>query len=405
METRGRTEHVVFVHAHPDDETIDTGGTIARLIAEGIGVTVLTATRGERGEVIPDELAQLRDDPAALAQYREQELAEAMRALGVRDHRDLGSTAARAPGLDERRYTDSGMRWGADGHPAPIEPLADDALAAADRREVARDVLAVLRDTEATAVVTYNDFGGYGHPDHIAIQRAAVLAARDAVVPAFAVETPRSLAESSYLAVRDAGFFEPPRHHDAIALDDDLVPIRVDVSAQLPLKIAALRAHRTQVVVTDRQFGLSNGVGRVIADVECYRPLRVPDRPSEQEPLAQRALGHAFAVLAGVVVGLLGTAAHRFSPELLGVPVPVGLALSIVAVATLLLGLRAVLASRSHAIAAAVGLLAAVVVLSLPGPGGSVLFPDSPLSIMWTFAPAVIAVLVLAWPRLPGRRG
>ncbi|WP_108250289.1 DUF6113 family protein [Planctomonas deserti] len=405
METRGRTEHIVFVHAHPDDETIETGGTIAQLLADGVGVTVLTATRGERGEVIPDDLAHLRDDQAALACYREGELAEAMRALGVRDHRYLGSSGARAAGLEERRYTDSGMRWGSDGHPAPIEPLAPDALTATDRREVARDVLAVLRDTDATAVVTYNDFGGYGHPDHIAIQRAAVLAARDAALPAFAVETPLSIADASYRAVREAGYFEPPRHHDAVALDDSLVPIRIDVSAQLPRKIAALRAHRTQVVVTDGQFGLSNGVGRVIADVECYRPLRVPERPSPREPIQQRLLGYAFAALAGVVVGLLGTAAHRFSPVLLGIPVPLGLGLGLAAVAALLLGLRAVLPSRTHAVAAAVGLLAAIVVLSLPGPGGSVLFPDSPLSIVWTFAPAVIAVLVLAWPRLPDRRG
>jgi N-acetyl-1-D-myo-inositol-2-amino-2-deoxy-alpha-D-glucopyranoside deacetylase len=405
METRGRSEHVVFVHAHPDDETIETGGTIALLIAQGVGVTVLTATRGERGEVIPDELDVLREDHAALAAHREGELAEAMRALGVRDHRYLGSTGARAPGLAPRRYTDSGMRWGSDGHPAPLEPSAPDSLAAADRREVARDVLAVLRNADATAVVTYNDFGGYGHPDHIAIQRAAVLAARDAGVPAFAVETPRSLADASYVAVRDAGIFEPPRHHEAVALDDSLVPIRVDVTAQLPQKTAALQAHRTQVVVADGQFGLSNGVGRVISDVESYRRLQIPERPSAREPLSQRALGYVFAALAGVVVGLLGTSAHRYSPTLLGVSVPVGLVLGIAGVTALLLGLRAALPSRSHAVAAAVGILVVIVVLSLPGPGGSVLFPDSPLSIAWTFAPPLISVLVLAWPRLPERRG
>jgi LmbE family N-acetylglucosaminyl deacetylase len=328
-----------------------------------------------------------------------------MRALGVRDHRYLGSAGARAPGLDERRYTDSGMRWGSDGHPAPIEPQAPDSLAAADRREVARDVLAVLRETDATAVVTYNDFGGYGHPDHIAIQRAAVLAARDAGVPAFAVETPRSVADTGYAAVSDAGIFDPPRHHDAIALDDDLVPIRVDVSAQLDRKTAALQAHRTQVVVADGQFGLSNGVGRVISAVECYRPLRVPAPPPPREPLSHRVLGYGFAALAGVVVGLLGTSGHRFSPDFLELSIPLGLVLGIAAVTTLLLGLRVVLPSRTHAIAAAVGVIVAIGVLSLPGPGGSVLFPDSPLSIVWTFAPAVISVLVLAWPRLPERRG
>ena len=404
MDARERPEHVVFVHAHPDDETIETGGTIARLVAEGVGVTVITATRGERGEVIPDDLARLRDDHAALAAFREGELAEAMRALGVRDHRYLGSAGARAPGLGERRYTDSGMRWGADGHPAPVEPLAADALTAADRRDVARDVLAVLRDTGATAVVTYNDFGGYGHPDHIAIQRAAVLAARDAAVPAFAVETPRSIADASHDAVRDSGFFDAPRNHDAVAVDDALVPIRIDVSEQLAEKTAALRAHRTQVVVRGGQFGLSNGVGRLISEVECYRPIRVPEPPSAREPLSQRALGLAFALVSGAVVGLLGTAAHRYAPVLLGVPVPVGIVLGVAATTVLLLGLRLQLPSRSYAVASAVGILAVVAVLSLPGPSGSVLFPDSPLSIAWTLAPAVIAVLVLAWPRLPGRR-
>ncbi|MBE8146215.1 PIG-L family deacetylase [Brevibacterium casei] len=85
------TPRILFVHAHPDDETIATGGTIAALAAEGDQVTVLTATRGEGGEVIPPEMKALEGDRAGLASVRESEIAEAMRSLGVTDHRFLGT--------------------------------------------------------------------------------------------------------------------------------------------------------------------------------------------------------------------------------------------------------------------------------------------------------------------------
>ena len=106
-----RAERVLFVHAHPDDETIATGGTIAALVDAGAEVTIVTCTRGELGEVMPDDLARLRGDEAALAAHREGEIAEAMRDLGVRDHRFLGDPEARTHGLPARVYRDSGMVW------------------------------------------------------------------------------------------------------------------------------------------------------------------------------------------------------------------------------------------------------------------------------------------------------
>ena len=108
-------ERVLFVHAHPDDETITTGATIATLVENGAAVTVLTLTRGERGEVIPVDLASLEGDLEALAAVREAELAQALSHLGVRDHRFLGNPDARWAGRTARRYVDSGMRWGARG--------------------------------------------------------------------------------------------------------------------------------------------------------------------------------------------------------------------------------------------------------------------------------------------------
>src|SRR3712207_5287908 len=111
-------ERVLFVHAHPDDESISTGGTIATLVDRGAAVTVLTCTRGERGEVIPPELAHFEGSPD-LVPIREEELRKALRELGVVDGRFLGAPNARRPGLPERSYLDSGMRWGADG-PEPV---------------------------------------------------------------------------------------------------------------------------------------------------------------------------------------------------------------------------------------------------------------------------------------------
>src|SRR5690606_23362027 len=112
-------EHVLLVHAHPDDETISTGGTIATLLDAGARVTLLTCTRGERGEGVPPELQHLSGD--ALGAYRERELASAMRVLGLADHRILGSEDACANGTEPHRYRDSGMTWGPDG----AEPLSE----------------------------------------------------------------------------------------------------------------------------------------------------------------------------------------------------------------------------------------------------------------------------------------
>src|SRR5699024_8239448 len=133
-----------------------TGGTIASLVAEGAEVMVLTATRGEGGEVIPAELRHLEGDRVGLARVREQEIAEAMRELGVSTHAFLGVTT--------RTFEDSGMEWGPDGHARPASSMPDDALCAADVTTVARHIAAVIDVLAPHAVITYAANGGYGHP-------------------------------------------------------------------------------------------------------------------------------------------------------------------------------------------------------------------------------------------------
>src|SRR5699024_10099930 len=149
-----------------DDESITTGATLAKYAAEGAQVTLLTCTRGEEGEVIPADLAHLashRED--TLGEYRVGELEQACLALGVHDHRFLGAA-------DGRSNEDPRCFWQAATEPA-VHELAS-----------------LIRDLRPTVLVTYDDFGGYGHPDHVQAHRVALRAAEQAASPSLPGGTP-----------------------------------------------------------------------------------------------------------------------------------------------------------------------------------------------------------------------
>nr|NLI50929.1 hypothetical protein [Propionibacterium sp.] len=217
---------VLFVHAHPDDETLSTGALIAALTASGRPCFVLTATRGERGEVragVPaDDLAALRED----------EWRRACAALGVAGHAFLGTPPARSA-APQRRYHDSGMVWldAAETLAGPAPDAPGDALTSADPAEVTADVAAYARAVGARVLVTYDAAGGYGHPDHVFLHAPTRAAASGLGVGFVAVVSqPRTAGEPVAAPAAGARWFDLAAHREAVvrALAAYASQLRVD---------------------------------------------------------------------------------------------------------------------------------------------------------------------------------
>jgi N-acetyl-1-D-myo-inositol-2-amino-2-deoxy-alpha-D-glucopyranoside deacetylase len=273
---------LLLVHAHPDDETIGSGATMAKYAAEGVGVTLVTCTGGERGEILVPELAHLaHDQEDALAEHRRGELADAMKELGVTDHRFLGGFG---------RYSDSGMAWHEDGHAIAGDDRPDNAFWDADLTEAATLLVEVIREVRPQVMITYDQFGNYGHPDHIQAHRVATYAAHLAAVTSFRRDLGEpwevakiywvSRAESSWRrglrALRDAGDttsfqgLDPDGPLPMATPDADLAA-EIDATAYSDRKKAALLAHRTQIEVDGRFFALSNHLGDEVLGTEWFR--------------------------------------------------------------------------------------------------------------------------------------
>jgi N-acetyl-1-D-myo-inositol-2-amino-2-deoxy-alpha-D-glucopyranoside deacetylase len=381
-------ERVLFVHAHPDDETIGTGGTIATLVDRGAVVTVLTCTRGERGEVVPDDLKPALESHAALAKLRTAELEAAMKALGVADHRYLGDGDARWSGQADRVYVDSGMRWGKGGAEATGEPDPT-SLTAADFSEVTSDIASVIIATGPDAVISYNERGGYGHPDHVRVHEAARHAADIYGVPFFAIvpepgdgdNRPALSAEFSAEASTD---------------------VSLDVSPVLDRKREALAAYRSQLTLDDDTIVLSGGQRHPIGSVERF--VLVEPEGSEPAPFSDQHPASRFvvAVLAGVigvVFGGLFSVYNQSTALVAGQPIWVGVIAAVPIMVGLFVGLRLAFGTRIVPGFAAVGAIVVVGLLSLLGAGGSVIIPWNGPGIVWQITPAIAAFAVLVWPQ------
>jgi N-acetyl-1-D-myo-inositol-2-amino-2-deoxy-alpha-D-glucopyranoside deacetylase len=276
------SRRLLLVHAHPDDESIGTGATMAKYAAEGAQVTLVTCTLGELGEIIPPDLAHRAwDKDNTLGEYRIGELAAACDALGVKDHRFLGG-----PG----HWHDSGMM----GTPSNDW---DGAFWRADLDEAAGLLARIIEDVRPQVLVTYDSNGFYGHPDHIQAHRVAWRAFEmsDGLVHKFyATAIPKSVLAEGMKLVREAragedGQSPEPAGSGAAAasefetvesvddlpfgVPDEQVTTMIDARDYLDAKIAAMRAHASQIAVDSPFFALSNGVGQRAFGREYYTLL------------------------------------------------------------------------------------------------------------------------------------
>jgi N-acetyl-1-D-myo-inositol-2-amino-2-deoxy-alpha-D-glucopyranoside deacetylase len=262
---------LLLVHAHPDDESIGTGATMAKYAAQGARVTLVTCTLGELGEVIPPELAHLAADAdGGLGEYRIGELARACKALGVTDHRFLGG-----PG----RWRDSGMM----GLPSNDW---DGCFWRADVDEAAGLLLEVIGEVRPQVMVSYDDRGFYGHPDHIQAHRVAWRAfelADGQVAKFYATTVPKSVLARGIKLMRESGSGPAGgsggTDFSEVGVPDQDVTTQIDATAYLDAKIAAMRAHASQIAVDSPFFALSNNVGQRAFGMEYYTLLAGPRGP------------------------------------------------------------------------------------------------------------------------------
>ncbi|MFD9715098.1 N-acetyl-1-D-myo-inositol-2-amino-2-deoxy-alpha-D-glucopyranoside deacetylase [Streptomyces sp. NPDC059076] len=274
---------LLLVHAHPDDESINNGATMARYAAVGAQVTLVTCTLGEEGEVIPPDLAHLASDREdRLGPHRIGELAAAMKELGVADHRFLGG-----PG----RFRDSGMM-------GVEQNRREGAFWQTPVDDAAGYLVEIIRAVRPQVLVTYDPTGGYGHPDHIQAHRVAMRAAELAAERAYRRDlgdphtitkiywnrVPRSVVEAAFARLHadtDVDFEGIAPIDDVPGVTDDArITAEIDGTKYAERKAAAMAAHATQITVEGTNFVLSNRLGQPILTTEYYELAQgVPGAP------------------------------------------------------------------------------------------------------------------------------
>lgn len=266
---------LLAVHAHPDDESICTGGALARYAAEGVRTVLVCCTRGEEGGV-HDPRVSADEARRRLGGIRERELREAAAALGVHEVHVLP-------------YRDSGMA----GTATNADPRS---FINADPHDVAAHLAAIVRRERPQVVITYDEGGGYGHPDHRMTYRVTRLALAGTgiddegpVAKLYYPAVARSALRRANERMRARGLAEPfddKRHASDIrqlVAPDDLITARIDVAAYRDRVDRALRAHRTQLSDDDVLLTLPADIAGEAFGVECYIRAFTRVQAPEQE--------------------------------------------------------------------------------------------------------------------------
>jgi N-acetyl-1-D-myo-inositol-2-amino-2-deoxy-alpha-D-glucopyranoside deacetylase len=258
-------KRLLLVHAHPDDETINNGVTMAKYAAEGVKVTLVTCTRGEEGEVLVeslDFLASNKEDK--LGQHREIELANAMKILGIKDFRFLG--------FPNKTWRDSGMMGTAQND-------RKDVFWQADLDEAAEELVKIILEIKPQVLITYDEMGGYGHPDHIKAHQVAMRASEIAEIRGWRISKiywntmPKSVIQMGIDKMKEVGsnFFGAQSAEELpFAKPDELVTSVVKAPEYVSQKLDAMKAHETQISVDGPFFALSNNLGMSVWADEYY---------------------------------------------------------------------------------------------------------------------------------------
>ena len=257
----------VFFHAHPDDEAIATAGTMAGMAADGHRVVLVTATRGELGE-IPDGLLAPGE---TLVERRTQELAAACAVLGVARHEFLD-------------YGDSGMD-GADSNNDP------GSFWQADVEEAAERLAAILRTEKPDVLTAYDEHGNYGHPDHIQVHRVGLRAGELAGVPRVFMATVNRDYLTGLLETPIAATLQGPEQQgpsiENLGVPEERITTVVDVSGFLDQKRRAMEAHKSQISETSFFLSMPPEAFAAIWGFEWYiRVGATATRPYEDSLLA-----------------------------------------------------------------------------------------------------------------------
>ena len=269
----------MFVHAHPDDESSQSAATMSRYVDEGTQVTLVTCTLGELGEILVPELGHL--SPKELGEHRIGELRRAMEIVGVTDHVWLGG---------QGRYHDSGMATDDDGNVIPRDELPDGAFWTADLLEASNHLVALIRNRRPQVVVTYDQNGNYGHPDHIQAHRVAMYASQLAAVSSYRPDLgePWQVSRILWIAQNPTAWaaafeqvrevapelveqFDPEAMRRRFSMDPQHIAAVIGFGDRLERCDAALASYRTQVDPESPFWKLARFARTVDGAGEAYR--------------------------------------------------------------------------------------------------------------------------------------
>lgn len=358
-------KRLLLVHAHPDDESLFTGHVIAKAIARGAEVFVLTLTRGERGRMKLEELKGIEGDLAAVGAFRAAELKNALDALGVKNHKFAGT----------RAYLDTGFKinaWGRAGKPKDVDELA---LSAVSTAVVSEDIYRVIKDFKPDFLVTYNRKGGFGHPDHKRAFEASAMALR------------RYSKERKGRAPQFWVIAESRERYDIAIGDEETAKV----------KKAALEAHASQIAVGPETYSIVSG-----KEVRYDRPERLRKASIRPWTALKPILLGLWALPLGILMAVAGTMLHNVTASDAN-RTPIGLFVAMTLTFSLSLALRLLRESRGALYLMTLTFTATLLWLGNKTADGDVVIANNANGQWWFYGSIVACFAVMMFPRLkPG---